>query len=74
MNMIPISDLKTVIDTCKKAGVRHLKMGDLELTFDATEEVDTSPRPVNRDVKPGTDGLTAAEQAELYGTTFDASN
>lgn len=69
------SDLKEIINTCKSNGIRRLKMGDLELSFDAEPEPEpdaTRNSPVNREPKLGADGLTAAEQAELYGKPIDA--
>jgi len=75
MSQMTTVDLQAIIDTCRKNGIAHLKMGDLELTFGGYEEPEPeAPKPVNRDVKPGADGLTAAEQEELYGRPIDASN
>ena len=70
-------DTLTLIDALRKRGVLHFKEGDVEIVLgplpeveEPVKEVDNAPKTGG---KVGKDGLTAAEQRDLYGVALDAT-
>lgn len=69
-----IGEVEEVVATMRRLGISRLRLEGLELDLgDEPAPRELAPaKAESKEAKRGKDGLTAAEQAELYGTIMDA--